>query len=685
MSDDRKKIIIFSGTTEGRRLSEALIAAGIAHSVCVATEYGEELQPKDELVCIEEGRKTAGEMCSLFAEGTLLVADATHPFATEVTANIQEAAKRCGVRYIRVLREAGETPENAAGADYFGSAAECAEAAEKTEGRIFFTTGSKELAAMCEKISDLSRVYVRVLPSVNAIEACLDAGIKQDHIIGMQGPFTKDMNLALIKQYGISCMVTKESGITGGFDEKISACREAGIKALVIKRPAEEKGIDVEAAAGLIRYFAKDCSLPASVPQIDFELTGLGMGGGNYLIPEGEKAIKHADVIFGAERLIAPFAGRENYAAYRAEEVFKKTAELVAGGKKIKNVAVLFSGDTGFCSGASAFSAAAGRLEHIYRDCFKPVIKIIPGISSVSCLSAKCAIPYSDAQIISLHGKCDDHALKEAAKRIAASEKSFVIFSGGDDVGRLASLLMSMGIKAEMILGSNLGYPDEAIRKPNLSLASEISGKGLYTAVICNETLQRRRLIPYLEDEDFERDKVPMTKALIRHEVIRELELKEGDVLYDVGAGSGSVSIEAAGLSASLKVYGFEKKPEACELFRKNVQKHKCRNIVLTKGEAPESFEGIEPPDAVFIGGSAGRFKDILKAVIQMKKPVRVVMSAVSLEAVSEMVALKCESMVHDLKIRQIGCSNAAELGDYHIMKAENNVFIASFKVGEAE
>ncbi len=104
MSDDRKKIIIFSGTTEGRRLSEALIAAGIAHSVCVATEYGEELQPKDELVCIEEGRKTAREMCSLFAGGTLLVADATHPFATEVTANIQgsrrKAGKRCGRRLL---------------------------------------------------------------------------------------------------------------------------------------------------------------------------------------------------------------------------------------------------------------------------------------------------------------------------------------------------------------------------------------------------------------------------------------------------------------------------------------------------------------------------------------------------------------------------------------------------------
>ena len=192
----------------------------------------------------------------------------------------------------------------------------------------------------------------------------------------------------------------------------------------------------------------------------------------------------------------------------------------------------------------------------------------------------------------------------------------------------------------------------------------------------------KKRLVPILDDDEFIRDKVPMTKASVRHLSVLKLGLNEGDVVYDIGSGTGSIACETALQSDSLKVYAIEMKHEACELISRNADKFTLKNISIIEGKAPAAFEGLEAPDCAFIGGSSGNLKDILDALNSMKRGIRVVINAVSLETMAEIQSVIKEFEISGLEIEQVSVSRSRELGNYHLMMAENPVLIASFTLG---
>ena len=226
------KIIIFSGTTEGRLLSRLLAEKGADVTVCVATEYGCEEQGKAPGITVLTGRKTVEEMVELLG-GSDLCVDATHPYAVEVTKSVRRACGEAGVPYRRLLRDRS--------ADTDAIAVDSAEAAAKLladrEGNILLATGMKELPAFAG-ISP-ARLYPRVLPTGDSIAACERAGIPHRNIIAMQGPFSRELNEALIRQFNIAFLVTKDGGKAGGFQEKVQAAENTGVRMLLIRRPEE--------------------------------------------------------------------------------------------------------------------------------------------------------------------------------------------------------------------------------------------------------------------------------------------------------------------------------------------------------------------------------------------------------------------------------------------------------------
>ena len=706
MTDKRQKIIIFSGTTEGRELSERLIKNKVPHTVCVATQYGEMMCTEDEHVLIREGRLNADEMTELFSQGTEIVLDATHPFATEVSQNIRRAAENNNVRFVRVLRENGEKTGYAESVRSFDSLSDCVKKLNETPGNILFTTGSKDLNSIVSFIDDISRVYVRVLPSVSAIEACEKAGIRNDHIIAMHGPFSEELNVSVIKQFDIACLVTKESGRTGGTDEKISACERTGIPCFLIKRPVEDSGIGVEDAFSLVfRYFEQTSeeagrdkileSEPAHMVEstlastdnvsdrkktiIHFDLVGTGMGDPSGLTGSADSAVKSADILFGASRLIDAVEHKNKYPYYLASDIIKS---VLSQTDKIMNtdgikIAVMFSGDVGFYSGANGFEEKCFADERLSEYALE--FTRYPGISSVSAFAAKLGIDYTDALILSLHGKNEVIHYNRVSENIKYSAKTFVLLSSGDDISELAKRLEVLPCEISVTVGSRLSYDDEKIMRLSLEDALEIKGKRLYIAYIENKTPAKRKLLSYKDDEFFVRNKTPMTKELIRHEVLRRLDLHEGDVFYDIGSGTGSVSIEGASLSDTIKVYSFERKEEALEIQRENMVRSGCIDINIVEGEAPDNFGGIEAPDRVFIGGSGGRLADILSTLKKTDKKIRVVITAVSFETICEIGKLRDDEAVKDLKIRQISYSDVKELGSSHLLMGNNPVVIASF------
>lgn len=241
--------VIFSGTTEGRRLSAELATEGASIIVCVATEYGREEQGVIPGVAVHTGRMETDEMFSLVKDAAACI-DATHPYAAVVSQNIREACQRAKVSYIRLLRGESDMPDGCVRA---ASAAEAVEFLKKTEGNILLTTGAKELHCYA---SLGGRLFPRVLPSVESITACMDAGIPRANIIAMQGPFSRELNEALLRQFDIKYMVTKDGGAAGGFAEKVEAALECHAVPLVIARPTD-RGDDYETVLQTCREMMK--------------------------------------------------------------------------------------------------------------------------------------------------------------------------------------------------------------------------------------------------------------------------------------------------------------------------------------------------------------------------------------------------------------------------------------------
>ena len=227
------KIVIFSGTTEGRALSRRLAEAGAAVIVCVATEYGEEEQGRVPGVKIRTGPLSPDEKRALLKDAALCV-DATHPYAKHISETVRAACEAAGVPLLRLKRDESET----AGARVFADAAGAAQWLTPREGNVLLTTGAKELAAYASLGPE--RLFPRVLPCRESLAACEALGIPHRNIIAMQGPFSREMNAATIRQYAIRYLVSKDGGGAGGFREKAAAARETGAELLVLSRPRED-------------------------------------------------------------------------------------------------------------------------------------------------------------------------------------------------------------------------------------------------------------------------------------------------------------------------------------------------------------------------------------------------------------------------------------------------------------
>lgn len=238
-----RHFLVFSGTTEGSHIAEQLGDLGAAVSVSVATVYGKSLVPKGENITVFAKRLTTNDMVEWFnTEQFEAVIDATHPYAVEVTSNIKKACRQSKTEYIRLLRESIKSD----GCTYFASIDDVIAYLNTTVGNVMLTTGSKELARFTEVKNYKKRLFPRVLPTTDAVELCQSLGIPPSHILAMQGPFSEEFNVAVLKQISGEYLLTKESGDIGGFEQKLAAAKAAGAALLVIGRPQQEQGFSAE-------------------------------------------------------------------------------------------------------------------------------------------------------------------------------------------------------------------------------------------------------------------------------------------------------------------------------------------------------------------------------------------------------------------------------------------------------
>lgn len=653
------KFLVFAGTTEGRQLVEYLKDKEVELHVCVATEYGEELLPNGENINISSTRLNEDEMVSLIEKNDFkLIIDATHPYAVDVTKNIANACNRTNKTYIRLLREENENNIHKDYSIYLRTVEDAVDYINSTTGNVLLTTGSKELSKFVNVKNYKDRLFARVLSTHNVIEECKRLGFEGRNLICMQGPFSEEFNYALLKQIDAKYMVTKESGKVGGFLEKINACVKANVTPIIIGRPLEEEGFTYNEVINLLNNkfnFKQNRKV---------SLVGIGMGSEDNLTIEGKKAIEEADVIIGARRMIEAFnhLNKPTFISYKPNEI----VEYLDNNKEFNNIAILLSGDVGFYSGAKKLEEALYNYE----------TKMICGICSLVYLACKIKTSWEDGKLISLHGR-DENIID----LVHHNKKVFALLNGKDSVKDICKELVYYGLEdVEITIGENLSYKNEKITQGVAKDFLESEFSYLSVIFIKNNNFINKVVTYGINDDEFIRDKVPMTKSEIRTVCLSKLNLNEDSIVYDIGAGTGSVAIEIALKAPKGRVYAIEKNPNGIDLINKNKVKFKAYNLKVVEGIAPEAMENLEIPTHAFIGGSSGNLKDIVKLLLNKNPNINIVLSSIALETIGE--ALECikELPVEDVDIVQIAASRAKGVGKYNMMMGLNPIYIISFK-----
>lgn len=409
-------------------------------------------------------------------------------------------------------------------------------------------------------------------------------------------------------------------------------------------------------------------------------IVGLGPGNMKMCTIEVKRVICSADVFIGASRLIdtAQSFASENadcaHLARRIEEINPTKIRKALDELDFEVACVVCSGDSGYYSLATSVREALDGYE----------VKTLPGITSVQAMAACLGRPWQNCALRSAHGK-NCNILGE----VLASPEVFFL-TGGDIVPKtIARELDGCGLGfVEMAIAERLSYPDQKvcvgcasdfvnqefdslscvwIRRPKLA-DDELDGYGTLTCGIA--------------DDAFVRGKVPMTKQEVRACSMAKLGLKAGDVVYDVGAGTGSLSIEAALASPMNKVYAIETNEEGCTLIDINRRRFGAYNIEVVYGLAPDAFANLPAPDAAFIGGSKGNLQEILEALLKKNPGCKIVVSAIALETIAQaqniFEAFVNEGRLENFEVSFINVSRAHKAGSYHLMMAQNPIAVFS-------
>lgn len=404
-----------------------------------------------------------------------------------------------------------------------------------------------------------------------------------------------------------------------------------------------------------------------NVPQKNLQtvfLIAAGMGHPDGMTVAARETMESCQVLIGSKRILESFSGSDRllFPAYQPGQIRSYLFEH----PEYERVAVLFSGDVGFYSGARLLSQTLMELPGVE-------VQWVSGVSSPSYLCARLGIAWDDVHLISLHGRETNWL-----GAVASHAKTFLLTGGSQTVTGLCQRLCQHGFSDAVVhVGERLSYPDERITTATAASLSNRSFSPLSVMLVENPHIKNLGPVTHgLEDSAFVRGRVPMTKCEVRSVSLSKLQLYPGDTVYDIGAGTGSVSVEIARQIPDGNVYAVERHSDALLLLRENRSRFHLSNLHIISGSAPQALEHLPAPDRVFLGGTGGGMEAILSVLLDKNPKVRVVVNAVTLETLTQaMKALETLGFC-DPDILQMTVAKAKQVGGYHMMQGQNPIYI---------
>lgn len=408
-------------------------------------------------------------------------------------------------------------------------------------------------------------------------------------------------------------------------------------------------------------------------------IVGIGMGNPQNLTAEAQEAILSSTLLIGARRMLEPYREQKRCMdTHRVEEIIEildRENRRVEESREISPIAVLVSGDSGFYSITRKLLAALNAEDVVGRTQSGTAgydVTVLPGISSLSYFCAQIGRSWEAVKILNLHGEQENLWLAALTH-----EKVFAV-TGGNVAEHLRELAeRGMGNTVYGYVGENLSYEDERIRQGTVEELLAYDYGTLNVLFLENPDAVGTNLTG-LPDDCFVRGETPMTKAEVRAVVMSRLRVRERDILYDVGAGTGSVSVEMALAAERGMVYAVEKDSMAVELCKLNKERFGLHNVIIVQGEAPDALWELPVPDAAFIGGSKGHLREIIALLVEKNPAIRLVINTVTVENTNLALELLDTDAFTDLDVMQLQVSRARKVGKSHMMVAQNPITILS-------
>lgn len=390
-------------------------------------------------------------------------------------------------------------------------------------------------------------------------------------------------------------------------------------------------------------------------------LIGAGPDGTRWLTQEAADALAACDLLIGARRLL------DAHVEHQAEKVAAVAVEAVQAALSAHpqqtRIAVLLSGDTGFYSGAKRLAEAFPNES----------VTILPGICAHQLLCARLGVSWDDACLVSVHGRAQD-----VCATVLNHAKTIVLTGDNMLPQDVCAALVEGGMGfVRVTVGQRLGYPNEAIHAGDAaSLALRIFDPLSVLLIENDRPLLSPTITPGLPDDAFLRTGAPMTKREVRAVSLAMLAPREADTVWDIGAGTGAVAIECALLCRRGRVFAIERDEAACDGIRANRTHFGTWHLRVVHGEAPAALAALPAPDRVFIGGSGGELREILSLVRDVAPAARVVINAITLETLAEAMQAMHALGFEAVTCTQVAAARAKPVGAYHMMTAQNPVFI---------
>lgn len=398
-------------------------------------------------------------------------------------------------------------------------------------------------------------------------------------------------------------------------------------------------------------------------------IIGIGPGSAEYFMPAARNRMREAHTVIAARRILPML--REVCGAVETEFLpmgkIKDTLEMIDGLlREEKEVALIVSGDPLMYS--------------LYKTILNQEIsadwemEVIPGIGSMQMLGAAFGETMEDACLVSVHGR--SRTPGSVALCVTENPKVFFLCSKEQGPAWLSRIMLDYHLDdVEVFAGANLSYEDQILESGSPAEMAKKEFPSLCVAMIKNPHPSPVTRPCFLSDEDFERGRTPMTKEEIRVLILHKMKIHPDDVIWDIGAGTGSVSVECARQAPFGQVHSVERDEAAVHLIEKNRDKFELDNLFIYQGDAAERTADLPVPDKVFIGGSGGKLGEIMKNIAAFDREIRVTVSAVTLETIAEAGEI-LGNYDADYDVIQATVGRGRKIGSYHIMDTNNPVMI---------